>query len=314
MAKKKDEAALPAKAEKPEETQAKAPVLMGAQGLVPRNMDDLWRLASAVARTELAPKDMRGKPEDCMVAMACGMEVGLSPMQALQSIAVINGHPSIWGDGAIGLVRGSGKCAYIKETSTGTFPNADYTAICETHRIGEAEPVTRTFSVADAKQAGIFGKNVHATYPKRMLQMRARSWALRDAYADVLKGLVLREEAVDMVDIGTSSLEPTQGRTPFGFRPSPSPEGFDPEKIQAPEETAGHESAKDGSDLFGNGQEGAKDAENIKLLRTQIKALKEKKPARYRQKLEYCHLTEKEVFEGNVSVQGLRDFLSAMEE
>jgi hypothetical protein len=54
------------------------------------------------------------------------------------------------------------------------------------------------FSVADAKRAGLWGKSGPWTqYPRRMLQLRARGFALRDAFPDVLKGLVTAEEAQD---------------------------------------------------------------------------------------------------------------------
>jgi hypothetical protein len=55
------------------------------------------------------------------------------------------------------------------------------------------------FSVVDAKRAGLFTKaGPWQTYPRRMLQMRARSFALRDAFPNVLKGLISVEEALDL--------------------------------------------------------------------------------------------------------------------
>jgi hypothetical protein len=35
------------------------------------------------------------------------MELGFMPMQALQSIAVVNGRPSVWGDGFLALIMSS---------------------------------------------------------------------------------------------------------------------------------------------------------------------------------------------------------------
>lgn len=72
-------------------------------------------------------------------------------------------------------------------------------AICTVWRKGQAEPTTRTFSIADAKRAKLWGKPGPWTeYPARMLQMRARSFALRDAFPDVLKGLRTVEELQDI--------------------------------------------------------------------------------------------------------------------
>jgi len=115
----------------------------------------------------------------------------LQPMQAMQNIAVINGRPSIWGDAMIALVRACPAFEYINETQT------DKEATCVIKRKGEPEAV-RTFSMEDAKKAGLMGKSGPWTqYPKRMMQMRARSWALRDVFPDVLKGMICAEEALD---------------------------------------------------------------------------------------------------------------------
>jgi hypothetical protein len=131
-----------------------------------------------------------------MVAIMHGLEVGLTPMAALQRIAVVNGRPTIWGDGAMGLVRGSGACEYIRETIAGD--GESMVATCQAKRKGEVEPIVGLFSVADAKKAGLWNKQGPWTqFPKRMLQMRARAFCLRDGFADVLGGLYLREEIED---------------------------------------------------------------------------------------------------------------------
>lgn len=160
--------------------------------IVPTTMDEAYRLAKAICLAGMAPKGL-DKPESCMVAIMHGMEIGLTPLTALQRIAVVNGRPTIWGDGAMSLVRASGLCEYVRERIEGT--GEARAAVCEAQRRGEPDPIVRTFSVADAKRAGLWGKSGPWTqYPDRMLQMRARAFALRDGFADVLGGLYLREE------------------------------------------------------------------------------------------------------------------------
>jgi hypothetical protein len=163
--------------------------------IVPTDMDSAYRLGKAICLAGMAPKGM-DTPEKCMIAIMRGMEVGLTPFMALDKIAIVNGRPTIWGDGAIGLVRGSGLCEFIKERIEGTGDAR--MAICEAKRRAEPEPIRRTFSIADAKKAGLWGKQgPWQQYPERMLQMRARAFALRDGFADVLGGLYLREEIED---------------------------------------------------------------------------------------------------------------------
>lgn len=129
-----------------------------------------------------------------MIAILHGMEVGLSPMQALQRIAVVNGRPTIWGDGALALVQASGLAEEVSERIDGDGPDT-WIANCEVLRRGSSLPTIRRFSVDDARRARLWGKQgPWSDYPLRMLQMRARAFALRDAFADVLGGLYLREE------------------------------------------------------------------------------------------------------------------------
>jgi hypothetical protein len=159
--------------------------------LAPTNMKEAMEFAGLLAKSDIVPKDYQGKPGNVLVAIQWGMEIGLQPMQAMQNIAVINGRPSIWGDAMIALVRACPAFEYITETQT------DREATCVIKRKGEPEAV-RTFSMEDAKRAGLTGKSGPWTqYPKRMMQMRARSWALRDVFPDVLKGMICAEEALD---------------------------------------------------------------------------------------------------------------------
>jgi hypothetical protein len=167
-----------------------------ASGLALQSFDDAFRFSKMVAASEFAPKDFKNKPESCLLAIQHGSEVGLSPMQSLQSIAVINGRPTIWGDAALALVQACSVCEYVREYLEGEGDSL--TAVCEAKRQGYPAPTTVRFSVADAKKASLWGKTGPWTqYPSRMLQLRARGFALRNAFADALRGLVTAEEAQD---------------------------------------------------------------------------------------------------------------------
>jgi len=166
---------------------------MSSNNLVPQSFTERMEYCKVLAKSNLVPKDFKDKPEDILVAIDFGAMVGLNPMQALTNISVINGRPSIWGDAALALVKASGKMEYIKE-----YFKDDVTAVCETKRKDEPVAVVREFSLKDAENAGLLGKDTWRKYPKRMLQMRARAWALRDAYPDVLSGIQITEEMQDV--------------------------------------------------------------------------------------------------------------------
>jgi hypothetical protein len=195
-----------------------------ARGLALQTMADAMKFGEMVANSDFAPKDFRGKPASCVLAIQAGAEIGLSPMQALQSIAVVNGRPSIFGDAALAVVKASPVCEYVTESVEGD--GDQMVATCTAKRRGYPTPTVVRFSVADAKKASLWGKSGPWThYPKRMLQMRARGFALRDCFPDVLKGLVTAEEAQDYP---APEVTVTQSRPTPEVRPKFDTERADP--------------------------------------------------------------------------------------
>ncbi|RJQ09404.1 MAG: hypothetical protein C4558_06290, partial [Dehalococcoidia bacterium] len=161
--------------------------------LEPKSLSEAIELAKIMAGSDLVPKDFREKPGNVLVAVQMGAEVGLAPMQAIQNIAIINGRPAVWGDACLALVKASGLLVMIDESDDGSA------ATCVVQRRGEPNTVSRSFSMEDAKTAGLLSKDgPWRTYPRRMRQMRARAWALRDVFPDVLRGLAVREEVEDI--------------------------------------------------------------------------------------------------------------------
>lgn len=189
------------------ERQSRTPIISGNRGLELRNIEDMYRFAQYVVNSGFAPKGME-KPESILVAMQMGFEIGLSPLQAIQNIAIINNRPSVWGDAVKGLVLATGECEDFREWFEG---DGDKTvAYCAIKRRGFSE-VVRSFSYADAKMAELASKpGPWKQYPKRMLQMRARSWACRDTFPDALKGLYVAEEAHDMEPIDVTPARPAR--------------------------------------------------------------------------------------------------------
>ena len=169
-----------------------------AAGAAPlAGIGDMMRMADMLAGSAMVPGPYKGKPQDILVALLWGNEVGLGPIQALNGISVINGKPALWGDAALALVRGHPACAGIREGIEGEGDTM--TAFCEVTRRGQT-PERRTFSVADARKAGLWGKaGPWQQYPARMLQMRARGFAIRDVFPDALRGVITAEEAQDML-------------------------------------------------------------------------------------------------------------------
>ena len=162
------------------------------QAIIPQDVEQVYRLATAISKSGLAPPSMK-EPEKLVVAIMHGLEIGMPPMQACQRIAIINGRPCVYGDAVPALLYARG--FKLVETV------ADGIATCTVIR-PDGDRITRTFTTADAKKAGLLGKpGPWQQYPDRMLAMRARGFAARDGAADALSGLYVAEELADAPEL-----------------------------------------------------------------------------------------------------------------
>lgn len=170
---------------------------VGARGIQLRTFQDYMDLAHVISEVQgFCPRDYYKKPMNVLLALQYGAEIGLTPMQSVQTVAVINGKPSVYGDGMPGLALASG---LLEDMEEGICKEGDdIVATCKVKRKGIPTPIERRFSRSMAMKAKLWNKEGPWTnYPARMLQMRARGFALRDAFADVFKGLISAEEAQD---------------------------------------------------------------------------------------------------------------------
>lgn len=185
------EAQVPAK----KDEQKKPALEAGSKpaAIVPRNIEECFRLADAIYRSNMAPNSYKSA-EQVLVGIMKGLELNMMPLTALQSIYVVNGTPTVWGDGALALVRASGLVEDFEET----FDAEKEIAVCRIKRKDQKTEISRKFDKEDATRAGLLNKTgPWNQYRPRMYQMRARSLALRDGFADVLRGLRITEEVAD---------------------------------------------------------------------------------------------------------------------
>lgn len=208
-----------AKEEVKKEIKPKAEVRAGGgvQFLSVHDIESAFRLAQAfveagtipacykAAKNENGDKCVANKQVQAariMMAMQMGAEVGMPPVQSIQSIMIVNDTPALWGDAQLALALNSGLLEEMSEVIEGEVQN-EFVAKCTIKRKG-MEAITRSFSWQEAVAAGLTTKygSLYSKYPKRMLTMRARAFALRDRFTDVLKGFThCVEELNEMIDI-----------------------------------------------------------------------------------------------------------------
>lgn len=190
-------------------TEKRTPLALKNGVAAPENLDQQYRLAKMYIASRMVPERFK-TPEQLMTALHLVSEhFKESPLTALRQVAVINGVPSFYGDLPLAIVQRSGKMEYKKEfliDKEGKRINQEnligdvFGAVCITKRKEEPEDYTTVFTIDDAKRAGLWDKNVWKNYPKRMLQMRARSQNLKDNFADCLNGIGISEYDANTID------------------------------------------------------------------------------------------------------------------
>lgn len=204
------------------------------KAIIPQDFDQAYRMARIIAASGTAPKSyMMKDPTDLKeylsveriaVAIMHGLEVGLPPMQAVQGIAVINGMPTVYGDARDALVEASGLLEDRLEEHELDDQGLFLWWRCTVWRKGRKTPIVQEVTRVQAQRAGWMKKQGPWTEsPNRMAQWRARGWAYRDAFPDVLKGLMDRDEVLDMVDVTSQGSATTPEPKRDEFKPKPSP-------------------------------------------------------------------------------------------
>lgn len=174
------------------DTAALSEIEMTLEGVVLTNLAQAWRVAQLIASAGAVPRGLND-PKKVVVALMAGAEAGLPAIATMKYTMVLNGVPSLYGDGPIALVLRSGKMKAQRYGYEGTG-DARF-AWYESERRDVEGVIRREYSVADAKRAGLWGKaGPWVNHPDRMLFIRARAFVLRDLYSDVLAGFSIAEE------------------------------------------------------------------------------------------------------------------------
>ena len=162
--------------------------------LMPRSLQEKVEMAKYLAQSGLMPGGLQA-PAQVLVALQMGHELGLSPMIAVNNIAVINGRPSLSSSIMDAIVMNRPDYAGRSIKFDGQGDTRSCTVIVR-RKIGEnVETFEGYFDMQMAKNAGLLGKDNWKHYPDRMLKARASGYADRDGWPDALAGMLSQEEA-----------------------------------------------------------------------------------------------------------------------
>lgn len=169
--------------------------------IIPRTMSEVQSMAEVLAKSTLMPDALKNKAPDVVVQILAGQELGLAPMASIRGVHIVQGKPILSADTMVGLVLASGLCEYFAQieasASSVTF---------ETKRKGSPVPQRCTWTMEDAKRAAINAKDNWRAHPRQMLSARARAELARSVYPDVLAGVYVPEEHVDVRPLAPSDV------------------------------------------------------------------------------------------------------------
>lgn len=167
-------------------------------------------IAREICQTDFVPAALRGKPAAVAAAIMAGSEMNLGPMASLMHVHIIDDRPSLSSEMQRALVLALGhKIRYRETTAT--------RCVVDGQRVGEADWTTVTWTMDDAKRAGLDGRQNWRKFPRRMLVARATGELCRMLFADALAGMPysaeeLQDEADDTA-AATGTPEPAKPRT-----------------------------------------------------------------------------------------------------
>jgi hypothetical protein len=151
----------------------------------PRSLTEAKELASTLAGARTIPEALQKSPADVLAIVMAGAELGLAPMQSVRALVLIKGKPTLSADAMGALVKSRRDvCQFLMlRHSDGT--KATY----ETQRVGDPAPTTMSFTIEEAKAAGLAGNDNWRKFPAAMLRARALSAICRAVYSDLILGV-----------------------------------------------------------------------------------------------------------------------------
>ena len=173
----------------------------------PINISEAMQLAKTLLESRLLPRAITTQ-QQAFTIMATGKEMGLTAMQALRSIHVIEGKPSCSSDLILALCkRTPGVCRYFR------LVKSDATvATFETLREGDPSPTVMSFTIEEAKAAQLTGKDNWKKYPAAMLRARCIAALARAVYPDLVLGVYETDELAPRAERDVTPVRPIMGR------------------------------------------------------------------------------------------------------
>src|SRR5229473_3218539 len=154
----------------------------------PSSIQEALQLARVLVNSRLLPRAIQ-TPEAAFTIILAGKELGLTAMQSIRSMHVIEGKPTLSADLMVALVKRSPVCRYFR-----LIRSDDKVATYETVREGDPAPTTMSFTIEEAQRAQLTGKDNWKKYPAAMLRARCGAALARAVYPELVMGVYDTDE------------------------------------------------------------------------------------------------------------------------
>ncbi len=182
----------------------------------PENLTQAIELCGRLAQSAIIPESLRGKPNDLLVMLLTGRDLGLSAAESMRAIYVVKGRPALATAYKIARAKAHPDCEYLR-----LVESTPERATWEAKRRGEPGPTRLSWTIAQAKAAGLAGKGTWAQYPDAMLRWRAASALVDAVFPDAAFGLLPSKEEIE--DLAPESPLPRDVTPPKAPEPADAP-------------------------------------------------------------------------------------------
>ncbi len=165
---------------------------------------DLAALERAAQQLAQSKYSAERNPVDALWLVATGAGLGIDPATALRAIHVIKGKPVLSADLMSAVAMRHPACEYliIREMSAER-------CVIATKRRGWPEEVVMTWTMEDARRAGLAGGDNWKKYPQAMLKARCLGQIVRAAYPDALMGVYAEGEIEETAEAAPEAINIT---------------------------------------------------------------------------------------------------------
>lgn len=172
------------------------------------NFTEAWKMAGALAKSQLIPQQFQSRPEDCLIAIEMSQRIGASPFMVLQNLYIVHGKPAWSSQFLIACLNSCGRFSPLHYRMTGEKGKDNYGCIAWAKDLADGEVLeSPEVTIGMAKKEGWYGKNGSKwqSMPELMLRYRTATLFARLYAPEITMGMRTDDEVIDIAPVVSES-------------------------------------------------------------------------------------------------------------